>query len=245
MKARDIIPDWPRGTSTSKPYESDMPLIVSWFRHWSPSDVAMLEDEADSDRRYHEAQDCMMEDWHRSRSQGTSVLTQMLFAGELSRPDFPAEKRWGAESPFVEMVRAKSAERLRQIVESVYAGRPYYELLEDHIWPTYGGITRQTFTTPGINSIPNWTPSEAGNITLAKLQEAFDKVKHLQPNKMYPPYYRTHPATYQNMTTTLCNKPEKPDWLPDWINFSGIKIVPDPKVPLGEFWPPEGWKADA
>lgn len=334
MKARDIIPDWPRGTSTSKPWPS-YPTVAAIGMYWSPRDRAMLEDEVDSDRRYHEAQACMMDDWHRSRSQSTSVLTHMLFAGELSRPDFPAEKRWGGESPIVTMVRERMEIATRDITNNVMAGRPYYEPLEEHHWPTYGGITRNSepfykqasadggsitlkmiqdvfsperlecerqqewdmrrqqaemlkpytgapfevyaaayrvaisgFGAPMhpeeykrmkaimdgwkpeakndavVNSVPNWTPSDAGNITLEKLQEAFEKVKHLQPNKAFPPYYRAHPATYRNLTAYLCNRPKRPDWWPDWINFSGVQIVPDPKVPLGEFWPPEGWRSD-
>jgi len=102
-------------------------------------------------------------------------------------------------------------------------------------WPTYGGITRSgDHTTPGL--LTNWPQSDAGNITLEKLLKQIDALPKLPKT---PPYYRCHPTTYQQMTKTLCNKPDRPDWLPEWINFAGVRIVQDPKVTPGEFWPPE------
>lgn len=244
MKARNIIPDWPRGTSTSKPYNEHLPcwtFAKILRRRWSLADVAQLEDEQADRMRYHAAQARMMDDWHHSRSQATSVLAHKLFVGELSRPDFPKEKRWQAESPFVELVRAKSAERTKQIMERVYAGRPYYEPLEDHIWPTYGGITRNggngAYTTPSLTA--NWTPSDAGNITLKMLQDLYATTLH--PTMAFPAFYRCHPETYEDFKRKL---PEPPKDL-QGIQFIGISIHQDPTVPLGEFWPPEGWKSDA
>lgn len=68
MKARDIIPGWPRGKSTSP--GPDLYVSPFWTRIWvhccpSPYDLAMLEDQLDSDRRYHEAQQRMVDQWHR------------------------------------------------------------------------------------------------------------------------------------------------------------------------------------
>lgn len=242
MKARDIIPDWPRGTSTSKPYESNMSSVWWWpyLRGWPREDRLKLLHEQAMEKEYREAQNRMMDDWHRSRSQSTSVLTHMLFAGELLRPDFPADNRWDSGSAFVDMLRQRSAERLEKMMKTVLAGKPYWEPLEDHTWPTYGGITRNSAPNSWLNSVPNWTPSDAGNITLEELQKQYAKVKHLQPDKMLPPYYRCHPITYLRLLSQTNLEPKHVERM----MFNAITVVEDTAVPLGEFWPPEGWKAD-
>lgn len=238
MKARDIIPDWPRGTSTSKPYESEVPM---WRIAADWSEAAERINEFEDNRRYHAAQARMMDDWHRSRSQATSELTHKLFAGELSRPDFTEEMRHSSGSELVDELRGRMKVSTQAIIDGVLSGRHYYEPLEDHTWPTYGGITRNSAPNSSLNSIPNWTPSDKGNITLEELQKQYEKVKHLQPDKMFPPYYRAHPITIANLIRYCDMEPKEPER----ITFNAVNIHEDTTVPLGEFWPPEGWKADA
>jgi hypothetical protein len=85
VKARNIIPGWPRGTSTTKPYPTH-PFNFPWGMSPTAYDAAMLGDERDSDRRYHEGQARMMDDWHRALGRN-SVLTHGLFVGKLRRAE--------------------------------------------------------------------------------------------------------------------------------------------------------------
>lgn len=144
MKARDIIPGWPRGTSTSKPYGTD---------HTSG---------------YHKGQADMMDDWHRSGGQGTSALTHGLFAGTLTRPDFFSEGRWGLGM----VIRERMSRATQILLDGMYTGRHYYEPLEEHTYPTYGGITRGDH--PTIKGFE--VPDEVGHITPKLINDFFSRL---------------------------------------------------------------------
>lgn len=60
-----ITGDWPRRRSTSTFNELS---AVAWLIYgWSCRDRAMMEDQLDSDRRYHEGQQRMLDNWRNGR----------------------------------------------------------------------------------------------------------------------------------------------------------------------------------
>ena len=63
MKARDIIKGWPKPKSTLPAHDGRDMLRMFRYRHWSPRDRAMLDDEVDSDLRYHERQARMLHEY--------------------------------------------------------------------------------------------------------------------------------------------------------------------------------------
>lgn len=67
--------------------------------------------------------------------------------------------------------------------------------------------------------------------TLKAMIEAMPKLPKL------PPYYRCHPGTFYNLAAYLpkAQMVKEPP-------FGAVRIEQDTTVPLGEFWPPEGWK---
>jgi hypothetical protein len=60
MKARDIIPGWPRGRSTVNAWPQDLDML--WFRrNLSKEAVLLLKADADLTREYHEDQQLMVD----------------------------------------------------------------------------------------------------------------------------------------------------------------------------------------
>lgn len=98
MKARDIITDWPRGTSTLKPFADNpasswLPWVVNELHQ---ADFERFQEDALGDEAYHAAQARMMDDWHRSRGGSTSELAHGLFVGSLVRAEaLSYELTWG------------------------------------------------------------------------------------------------------------------------------------------------------
>jgi hypothetical protein len=86
VKARDIIPNWPRGRSTTAPWPE--PCSIAAWLPWlkvSESDYRRFEEDALGDEAYHESQARMMEDWHRTGSMATSALNQFLADASVAR----------------------------------------------------------------------------------------------------------------------------------------------------------------
>jgi len=137
MKAREIIAGWPRGTSTSKPWAKYPAWWVPYLRSWSQVDRIKLLSEQAMEKEYRDGQDRMMDEW-RTKTGRFSPPKSTDFEIAGFSPNPP----------------------------SIYS-RHYYEPLEDHTWPTYGGITREGVTM--VN--PNYTPSFNGDITVRMLQD--------------------------------------------------------------------------
>lgn len=70
MKAREVIPGWPRGRSCSRPSGQDEPLCWMPWKFRSPYDRAMFEDELDYERRYHARQQLMVDRWRQGIVEG-------------------------------------------------------------------------------------------------------------------------------------------------------------------------------
>ena len=67
MKARDIIPGWPRGRSTTAPLfcrES-----IPSFQGWPLADITAFGDEFFADLRYHQSQERMMHEYRTKTGQ--------------------------------------------------------------------------------------------------------------------------------------------------------------------------------
>jgi hypothetical protein len=60
MKARDIIPGWPRGHSTSAPFPTETPM---WRLGTDWGEVADRLIDSEDNRKYHAEQERMMHEW--------------------------------------------------------------------------------------------------------------------------------------------------------------------------------------
>jgi hypothetical protein len=75
MKARDIIPGWPRGKSTSPPWPilPYYPAIVTLTQSCDLGDLILMDWERRSDRAYHEEQQIMVDEWRKGTYRGFPI----------------------------------------------------------------------------------------------------------------------------------------------------------------------------
>lgn len=65
LKARDIMPGWPRGRSTMNLYDRCMFGFICWLHCWSPQDIMRLEMDLLASTKYHQHQAEMMENFRK------------------------------------------------------------------------------------------------------------------------------------------------------------------------------------
>lgn len=174
MKAREIIAGWPRGASTSKSRLKYSAWWVPYLRSWSQVDRIKLLSEQAMEKEYRDGQARMMDEWYHT--------------GKVKTPTEHLREFWGSGESFElkEFIEPSSAgdvtlEKIQKAYgESKFgaeAGVPdeyyfdfsnagssinarhYYEPLEDHTAPTYGGITRNSATNGTWNQTPPFTVS--------------------------------------------------------------------------------------
>lgn len=86
MKARDIIPGWPRPKQTSVPYAPIAPWWFGTFAYRIPDDYVNMacqyQHEQEANRRYHEEQQQMVDRWRREQVKLPEVRFHVMVTRE-------------------------------------------------------------------------------------------------------------------------------------------------------------------
>lgn len=86
VKARDIVRDWPRGTSSSKLYVETSWALQLGKLHWGVADTMKLIEDEVGDREYHEGQARMMEEYRAQTGPFALKRTDFAMVGFSDKP---------------------------------------------------------------------------------------------------------------------------------------------------------------
>lgn len=108
--------------------------------------------------------------------------------------------------------------------------------IEEHIWGTYGGVTRSASPEAA-----NWklNAEDPSVLTLEKLTAMVDTLPKMPK---FPPYYRCNINTYHALKEQSARKVPMSEFPEYMRHLSAVEVRVDHSVPEGEFLPPEGWE---